>query len=187
MVYAAFAVERGARVALKTVRNVTGESIARFKREFRALQDIHHPNLVSLGELISHDDQWFFTMELVEGSDFLGYVRPAEASASTARGSPSAPTIGAGAGALGADAPSAAPISGEWLAPVVKLRPVRRPRPPHGAAFDEERLRSTVRQLASALSAVHGLPASFTATSSRRRRPRQGTGAAEWSFSTSAS
>ncbi len=70
---------RGARVAVKTIRNLTADSISRFKREFRALADVHHPNVISLGELFSEGADWFFSMELVEGDDFLAYVRPAEA------------------------------------------------------------------------------------------------------------
>ena len=49
----------------------------RFKNEFRALADLHHANLVSLGELIHHDGLWFFTMELVDGGDLLSHVRAA--------------------------------------------------------------------------------------------------------------
>src|SRR2546422_10190771 len=66
VVYEALDTERNERVALKVLRNVSADSIVRFKREFRTLQDLHHPNLVSLGELISEGEQWFFTMELVK-------------------------------------------------------------------------------------------------------------------------
>src|SRR5215469_12708614 len=75
VVYEAIDRERGTRVALKTLRHITAEALAKLKREFRAMQDVHHPNLVSLGELVSEGDECFFTMELVEGVDWLDYVR----------------------------------------------------------------------------------------------------------------
>jgi len=75
VVYDALDRERNAHVALKTMHMVSGDSLLRFKTEFRALQDLHHPNLVRLGELIEEDGQWFFTMELVDGVDLLSYVR----------------------------------------------------------------------------------------------------------------
>jgi len=75
-VYEALDREQNARVALKTLLKLTPEAIGRFKREFRALQDVRHPNLVSLGELFDVDGNWFFTMELVEGTDFSSWVRP---------------------------------------------------------------------------------------------------------------
>lgn len=73
-VYLAHDRARGAKVALKTLRRVDASGIYRFKREFRALADVSHPNLVALHELFSEGTDWFFTMEYVEGQDLLTYV-----------------------------------------------------------------------------------------------------------------
>jgi len=62
--------------ALKVLTRFGAADVIRFKREFRALQDLHHPNLVGLGELVHADDRWFYTMNLVQGVDFMSYVRP---------------------------------------------------------------------------------------------------------------
>src|SRR5579883_1378653 len=70
--------ESSARVALKTLRTFDAETLLRLKEEFRALQDIRHPNLVSLGEMMREGDEWFFTMELVDGVGLLEYVRHAD-------------------------------------------------------------------------------------------------------------
>jgi eukaryotic-like serine/threonine-protein kinase len=75
-VYEAFDRERRERVALKTLSHADPTTLTRFKREFRALQNLAHTNLVSLGELVRDGDRWFFTMELVEGRHFLEHVRP---------------------------------------------------------------------------------------------------------------
>jgi tetratricopeptide (TPR) repeat protein len=76
VVYRAWDRERRAHVALKALRTASAETLFRFKNEFRALADLHHPNLCALGELFHDGGRWFFTMELVDGVDLLAYVRP---------------------------------------------------------------------------------------------------------------
>jgi serine/threonine protein kinase len=74
-VYEAHDRERGQRVALKTLLYFEPEALYLFKQEFRTLAGVHHPNLVRLHELVAGDlDRVFFSMELVQGTDFLTYV-----------------------------------------------------------------------------------------------------------------
>jgi tetratricopeptide (TPR) repeat protein len=75
-VYRVWDHEHHAVVALKLLHSRKADVLFRFKREFRALVDIRHSNLVRLYELFSEDGKWFFTMELIEGVPFLDYVRP---------------------------------------------------------------------------------------------------------------
>ena len=64
------------RVALKILQRRDAEALQRIKREFRALADVRHRNLVSLYELVAEGDTWFFSLELIDGVDFLSWLRP---------------------------------------------------------------------------------------------------------------
>jgi hypothetical protein len=75
VVYRARDRESSTLVALKTMTYVEPSALLRFKNEFRALADISHPNVVQLYEMVSEGDHWFFTMELLDGVDFLRWVR----------------------------------------------------------------------------------------------------------------
>ncbi|MFV8753109.1 protein kinase domain-containing protein [Nannocystaceae bacterium ST9] len=75
-VYAAHHVKTQERVALKLLSRTSPTLLYRFKREFRALADVSHRNLISLGELVVlSEGTAFFTMELVDGLPFVEYVR----------------------------------------------------------------------------------------------------------------
>ncbi len=76
VVYRAFDRQLGTEVALKTLTRLDPQAIYRFKREFRALADVTHENLVQLHDLVAGDERTFLTMELIEGCSFLEWVRP---------------------------------------------------------------------------------------------------------------
>ena len=77
VVYRARDLRRGQVVALKTMHGVDPAALLLFKHEFRGLAGVTHPNLIALYEMISDGAVWFFTMEYVEGMDFLSHLRPA--------------------------------------------------------------------------------------------------------------
>lgn len=74
-VFRAFDREREISVALKVLRNVNPRALSLFKQEFRSLAKVVHPNLIQFYELFAEENQWFFTMELLEGIDLLQYIR----------------------------------------------------------------------------------------------------------------
>jgi serine/threonine protein kinase len=74
VVYQVYDRHRETLLALKTLRRTAAGPLLQLKREFRVLADISHPNLVTLYEMFLEDGRWFFTMELVDGVDFLRYA-----------------------------------------------------------------------------------------------------------------
>jgi hypothetical protein len=75
-VFAARHVETGEEVALKTLTTTTATRLYRFKREFRALADVAHRNLIRLHQLVVPETgSAFFTMELLDGQPFVAWIR----------------------------------------------------------------------------------------------------------------
>src|SRR5215212_5886279 len=146
IVFEAFDRERGHVVALKKLLGTDATAIYRLKSEFRALADVVHPNLVRLYELIGEGDEWFFTMELVDGVDFLHSVR------------------GRGVEVMRDDATTERSTiisdSGSTLSQLQQRQNEPTPRiddPPtvEQVAIDYKTLRRTVRQLGEGVAALH--------------------------------
>ena len=79
IVYEAFDKEKHSLVALKTLKHLSPQGLLLFKNEFRALTNLHHPNLIQLYELFSEEELWFFSLELLSGQELLSFVRPPQA------------------------------------------------------------------------------------------------------------
>ncbi len=162
VVYEAHDHERDMRVALKTVRGLDATRLYRFKREFRALADLSHPNIINLYELVSHEGFWFFTMEIVRAVDFITGVRP-----SGWREPRAAPGYVRVQARLLDSFPDATAETAQTTTPgsdtepdakcVSTLRALAQPKTlcEFSEMVDEERLRDALGQLASALHAVH--------------------------------
>jgi tRNA A-37 threonylcarbamoyl transferase component Bud32 len=131
VVYEALDREQGSRVALKMLRRLEPDALMRFKQEFRALADVNHPNLVGLRELVCEGDHWFVTMELIEGVDFLHWVRPG--------------TVTTFADTLASDPQPTAQEPSPAAAPITP------------AALDLSRLRAAMHQLGAGVQALHRL------------------------------
>ena len=143
VVYQAYDAVRCIEVALKTLRDPKPDAIYRLKNEFRALADVSHPNLITLHDLVCHDGQWFFTMDLVAGADFITYVREAGAYAKTMTSRE-----------LFAATLAAVPSTQEEIEPEPSTTPeVRSDRTQ--SVLNLRRLRPALRQLARGLHALH--------------------------------
>ena len=127
-VFEAFDRTLGTAVAIKRLPQMNADALFHFKREFRVIADLSHPNLIQLGGLYSHHGQWFFTMELLHGVDLMRWVRRTPAVSPPEH--KTQPDLGEGRSSR-ADAET--------------------------GGVDEERLRSAFGQLVDVLSWLHGL------------------------------
>ncbi len=133
VVYETYDQQRGELVALKTMRRIDPIALVRFKQEFRTLSDITHPNLVNLYELVAVEDRWFFTMELVEGCNFLTYVKGTPEAAVTRWNTE--PTL--------TERPAPGSTQSSSAGKSLNVH------------FDEQRLRDALAQLAEGVDALH--------------------------------
>lgn len=73
-VFLALDVQRGENVALKRLHKIDPSGLLRLKNEFRRVQDLAHPNLVQLHELIEDEGDWYLILEYVDGGTFQDWV-----------------------------------------------------------------------------------------------------------------
>ena len=148
VVYEGIDLDRGESVAIKALANRDPETIAALKREFRALQDLHHPNLVALHELVADEDGVYIAMELVPGTDLMTYIRgePEAQPPAVARDLATAIVRRHADNERDEGAPREGPGASRAAAGLKERARI---------AFDEDRLRSVFRQVALGLSALH--------------------------------
>lgn len=143
VVYEAIDRETGLKIALKTLRTLSPETLFEFKKEFRSIQNLNHPNLVELYDLGTAHGTWFFTMQLVEGHSVLEYVRPSSLMLSAHE------TTGRLDNAANLSLPSVPePDTLQRQTPIPSLRSI-------GGTLDLLRLRSCMAQVAHGLMALH--------------------------------
>ena len=62
-------------LALKTLLSKDERDVERFLREARMTANLHHPTIIAIHEVSSHDGIHYFTMDYIEGVTFSIYVR----------------------------------------------------------------------------------------------------------------
>lgn len=146
MVYLAWDEDRDQPVALKRLTRVGPEGLFRFKREFRLMADMNHPNLINLYELLTEGGQFAFTMEFVDGLPFAPWVRNQREV-----------TVHEGTGAFGRGASESATLDGlvNWTSEPSDPAPGSHSMP-SSALQTPERLHAALIQLVAGIQALHG-------------------------------
>lgn len=155
-VYAAYDSVRKTEVALKVLSGARPNVLYRFKKEFRELAEVVHPRLATLFEFFGKEGEWCFSMELVDGVDWLGFVAvddSAEATtwATASEGSERATATVPGTPSL-VTSPSSARMGS--IPPVSGVTPAL-PKLPRPMRADEGRLRAALRGLVEGVCAMH--------------------------------
>lgn len=133
-------------VAQKRIRRASSSRILRFKREFRAVERLSHPNLIRLYELDEDENGLFYTMEAVDGVDLLTYCWGAAAlGASTT----TLIETGVDAGDQDYEPPTRTSDSGNFSSAAFSLRAAC------DLSFILDRLRTVLPQIISALDYLH--------------------------------
>lgn len=128
VVFEAIDHHNGQRVAVKQLRPLVPAGAYRLQREFDVLRGLRHPNVVQYYELYTDENPAFITMELIEGQDFVSYVRPG--SSGIRRAIPRAITD----------------------SPLITEKPAL---PAFSKHVNQKRLRDALRQLVPAVQAIH--------------------------------
>ena len=164
VVYEARDTELGHSIALKMLHTAsTPSGCTCSNASFVLWPSSRTPNLVRLGELHFDEDQWFFTMELLASRHLLRFVRHGTAVTKTVRANSSSDTLVTFDSVARVDADTLTattrvqvpdgPRSARPLGDVGPPIPAQRLLAPE--VFDEERLRASLKQLASGVHALH--------------------------------
>jgi hypothetical protein len=143
--------ERDVSVALKTLLHLSPQALLLFKQEFRSVSSIVHPNLIALYELFAEQDIWFFTMELLSGSNFVRCIRQGCADCEFERSTGAPQRVGGEMLEATSSSVDVTAVAGE--APYMSLG-LRRPRS-RGTAPAPDIVRELLRQVVAGLNVVH--------------------------------
>ena len=152
--------EREEEVARKRILEPSAPGIVRFKREFRAIEQLRHEGLVALYELDEDALGTYFTMEYVPGEALTSYCQQRGFGAQdlSAASRVQATESVAVTGTAPVEGGAVAQTRGPWSTEAASQVPVSRPIPTGGplrARCDWGRLEASLAQLLDALAFLH--------------------------------